>query len=47
MLSSLRPFWSQHVLSHIDKYKTRVVAKGHKQLKGLDNDETFAPIVRF
>ena len=31
----------------IDKFKSRVVAKGFRQMEGVDFDETFAPTVRF
>ncbi len=31
----------------IDKYKTRMVARGYTQKKGINYNETFAPVVRF
>ena len=32
---------------NLDKFKAKVVAKGFRQVEGLDYEEKFAPIVRF
>ncbi len=36
-----------HPDGSIDKYKTRLVARGFRQIKGINYEETFAPVVRF
>lgn len=34
-------------MTDVEKYKAGVIAKGYRQMKGVDCDETFAPTVRF
>ena len=34
-------------LDNLDKFKARVMAKGFRQVEGLDYEETFTPTVRF
>ena len=31
----------------VEKYKSRFVARGFSQIKGINYDETFSPIVRY
>ena len=37
----------QVVDGSVEKYKAKFVARGFSQIRGIDYDETFAPIVRY